>query len=107
MIPVLIMIGLIPFISNDYILAVVYMFIILVALVIKKQKNDLLIFVFGFCIMIVFECLFISTGVEIFRRNSLFGLMPVWLPFLWGYGFIAIRRATEILSDNTTKQDKL
>lgn len=96
--PVLLMIGLIPFVQNDYILSVIYIFIILIALVIKKTKNDLLIFSFGFCVMIVCEFMFISTGVETFQRNSLFGLMPIWLPFLWGYGFIAIRRSVDILN---------
>lgn len=43
------------------------------------------------------EAFFISTGVEVFIRNSLFGIMPLWLPLLWGYGFIAIRRAANIL----------
>ena len=91
------MIGLIPVIRNDYVLSVFYVLIIIVALIIKKGKNDLLIFGFGFFIMIIFEYLFVSTGVEIFQRNSLFGLMPFWLPFLWGYGFIAIKRSIEVL----------
>ncbi|MEI6529644.1 MAG: hypothetical protein WCN88_04625 [Candidatus Falkowbacteria bacterium] len=96
-IPVLLMIGLIPAILNDYWLTAVYVLIILIALIIKKDKNDLIIFVFGFSIMIVSEYLFISTKVETFQRNSLLGLMPLWLPFLWGYGFIVIKRATKIL----------
>ena len=96
-IPVLLMIGLIPAVLNDYWLTVVYALIILVALIVKKDKNDILIFIFGFFIMIVSEYLFVSTGVETFQRNSLFDLMPLWLPFLWGYGFIVIRRVTKIL----------
>ena len=95
--PILIMIGFIPLVASDYILSLVYVGIIVVSLFIKKERNDLLIFVFGFCIMIVSEYLFISTGVETFKRNSLFGLMPLWLPFLWGYGFVAIKRGVEIL----------
>ncbi len=47
--------------------------------------------------MIASEYVFCSTGVETFVRNSLFGLMPIWLPFLWGYGFIAIKRSVLIL----------
>lgn len=95
--PVLIMVGIIPLISNDYVLTFIYIAIIVLALAIKTEKNDLLIFFFGFCIMIVSEYLFISTGVETFERKSLFGLMPLWLPFLWGYGFVAIKRAVKIL----------
>ena len=92
------MIGLIPIISNDYILTIVYAVIILIAFLIKHERNDLAILLFGFIIMILSECLFISTGVESFLRNSLFGLMPLWLPFLWAYGFVAIKRSIEILN---------
>jgi hypothetical protein len=97
-IPILIMIGLIPLITNDYLLTAVYVMIICIALLIKRTPNDLLMLLFGFVIMIISEYLFISTGVETFVRNSLFGLMPLWLPFLWAYGFVAIKRSTEILS---------
>lgn len=47
--------------------------------------------------MLIFESIFILTGVEVFQRNSLFGIMPLWLPFLWAYGFIAIKRTIRIL----------
>ncbi len=95
--PVLVMIGLIPVISNDYLLMIAYAIIIIAALYIKHERSDFIIFILGFCFMIGSEYLFISTGVETFVRNSLFGLMPLWLPFLWGYGFIAIKRTVEII----------
>jgi len=99
-IPILVMIGLIPLVRNDYILTGIYAAIIIVALLIKKERNDLLVLVFGFFIMIASEYLFISTGVETFERNSLFGLMPLWLPFLWAYGFVAIKRSALILNSD-------
>jgi hypothetical protein len=95
--PIFIMIGMVPLIKNDYMLTLIYIVITIIALIIRKEKNDLIIFTFGFVIMIVCEYLFISTGVETFKRNSLFGLMPLWLPFLWGYGFVVIKRGIEIL----------
>ena len=49
--------------------------------------------------MAIFEVIFISTGAETFNRVSLFGLMPIWLPFLWGYGFIVIKRSIEVLEN--------
>ena len=96
-VPILLMIGLIPIVQNDYLLTSIYLIIIALALRIKREKNDMPILIFGFFVMILSEYLFISTGVETFIRNSLFGIMPLWLPFLWGYGFVAIKRATEIL----------
>jgi hypothetical protein len=98
--PVLIMIGLIPIVASDYILTIIYIVIIVASLAIKRDRNDLLILFFGFVIMIISESIFISTGVETFKRNSLFGLMPLWLPFLWAYGFVAIKRSVEILGHN-------
>lgn len=96
--PVIVMVGLIPIISNDYILTLVDIAIIIAAFTIKKYPNDFIMLVFGFCIMIVSEYFFISTGVETFNRTTLFGLMPLWLPFLWSYGFVAIKRSIEILN---------
>src|SRR3989344_5683364 len=98
LIPILLMIVLIPFIKNDYILTLAYILIILVSFIVKYNKKEYLFFLFGFIGMIVSEYLFISTGVETFNRNSLFGLMPLWLPFLWGYGFVAIKRSIETLN---------
>lgn len=98
-IPILCMIGLIPLVVNDYILAFVYAIIIIIALAIKKEKSDLIILSFGLFAMIISEYFFVGTGVEVFKRNSLLGIMPIWLPILWGYGFVAIKRAVEILND--------
>jgi len=96
-IPMLIMINLIPIIGNDYILAGVYILIIVAAFLIRYEKEDAAFFMFGFFIMTFSEYLFISTGVETFVRRSLFGIMPVWLPLLWAYGFVAMKRAVRIL----------
>ncbi len=95
--PVLVMIGLIPLVSNDYLLTLAYLAIIAAALCIKHERADFIIFIMGFLFMIGSEYLFISTGVETFVRTSLFGVMPLWLPFLWGYGFIAIKRTVEVI----------
>ena len=91
------MIGLIPLVQNDYLLAVLDVAIISIALFLKLERNEILILLSGFFLMIIFEFFFISTGVETFVRHTLFGIMPLWLPVLWSYGFVAIKRAAEIL----------
>ena len=96
-IPVLVMIALIPIISNDYLLALADVIIILVALKIKYEEKEWTVLLLGFLIMIASESIFISTGVETFIRHSMFGIMPLWLPFLWAYGFVAIKRSVEAL----------
>ena len=99
MIPVLIMIGLIPFIANDYFLTGIYVVIIFASFLVKKEPKDIFVFIFGFITMIVVEYIFVTTGVETFVRNSLFGVMPLWLPFLWAYGYVAIKRSVLIISN--------
>lgn len=96
-IPILVMIGLIPIIQNDYYLTVAYIGIIIISFLVKKEKGEIPIFFLGFFMMMLSEIVFVSTGVETFVRNTLFGLMPLWLPFLWGYGFVAIKRGIKIL----------
>ncbi len=97
-IPVILMIALIPVVKNDYVLTGIYALTIAISFAIKYNKKDWIFFVFGFIIMIISEYLFVSTGVETFVRNSLFGLMPLWLPFLWAYAFVAMKRAIIILN---------
>jgi hypothetical protein len=95
--PVLVMIGFIPVVVNDYALTLIDILIIIAAFMVQRKRNDLLILGFGFIIMIISEAIFVSTKVETFDRKSLLGLMPLWLPFLWAYGFVAIKRSIEIL----------
>ncbi|MDO8669687.1 MAG: hypothetical protein Q7K65_05350 [Candidatus Buchananbacteria bacterium] len=99
-IPILLMIGLIPLVADDYALTLIYIAIITISLTIKRTPNDFVMLILGFFTMLIAEYLFVSTGVEIFLRNTLLGLMPLWLPFLWAYGFIAIKRSIEILTNN-------
>ena len=45
---IIVMIGLIPLIQNDFILSLIYVIFIAVALLIKQEKNDWIFLVFGF-----------------------------------------------------------
>jgi hypothetical protein len=96
-VPVIIMIFLIYIIKNDFILLGCFTLIIFASFFIKLEKKDILVFFFGVIIMTFFEFIFIGAGVEIFLRNSFFEIMPIWLPILWGYGFVAIKRIIKIL----------
>ena len=96
-IPVFLMIGFIPFVSNDYLLAAIYLLFIGALLVTKSEKNDMLALLIGFVGITISELFFVSTGVETFTRNTLFGLIPIWLPLLWAYAFVTIKRSLRIL----------
>ncbi len=91
--PVVIMIGLIPVFKNDFVLTGIYVLIIIISFAINYERKEYIFFIFGFVAMFISEFIFISTGVESFERISLFGIMPLWLPFLWAYAFVAIKRS--------------
>lgn len=97
LLPVILMITLIPFIKNDYSLAAADIVIIIVAFLIKYEKGDDIFFLFGLVGMTVIEYIFLKTKVEFFLRYTLFKMMPLWLPILWGYAFVVIHRATRLL----------
>ncbi|MFW0862546.1 MAG: hypothetical protein ACKKL6_03080 [Candidatus Komeilibacteria bacterium] len=83
---------LIPIFKNDYILSLIYIVLIGIYLIVDYVKKDYLFLLFGLIGMTLSEILFVSTGVEHFVRDSLFGLMPMWLPILWAFAFVMMRR---------------
>lgn len=95
--PVALMVALIPFVPCDYGLATFYLVIAAVAFAVKRERHDYLVYALGLVVMTVAEYFFISTGVETFTSRTLFGVMPIWLPLLWAYGFVAIKRSVSVL----------
>ncbi len=89
--PVFFMIALVPFVRNDFVLAGIYIAIIALSSL-RYSREDFVFLVFGFFIFLLGELFFISMGVEVFLRQTLFGVMPIWLPFLWAYIFVAMKR---------------
>ncbi len=94
--PIFFMIALIPYVRNDFLLAGIYIAIIAISSL-RYGRHDLLFLVIGCLVLFVSEYFFISTGVETFERTSLLGVMPVWLPLLWAYVFVAIKRGVLII----------
>jgi hypothetical protein len=91
------MIALISVISSDYILALVYVVVAATVLTIKPERHDYAAYLLGLIGITISEYFFISTGVETFSRISLFGVMPLWLPFLWAFAFVLIKRTLHLL----------
>ena len=94
--PALLMIALIPLVPDDFVLTGVYVFIIAIS-ALRYSRHDFIFLAIGFAVLFFSELLFISTGVETFERRSLFGVMPVWLPLLWAYVFVVIKRGVVII----------
>ncbi|MBU6323091.1 MAG: DUF2878 family protein [Patescibacteria group bacterium] len=91
------MLVLIPFVGDEYLLTVIFACIIALAFIVRRARHDLAAFVAGLALMTAAEYLFVSTGVETFTHHTLFGLMPLWLPLLWAYGFVVIKRILHAL----------
>lgn len=99
-VPVILMIGLIPFIQNDSLLTLVYIIVIVASFLVKYEKRDYLFLLFGLVVITISELFFVNTGAEVFTRASLFGSIPLWLPFLWSYSFVAIKRSIIIIDNH-------
>lgn len=97
LLPIIVMILLIPVIRHDFALTIAYIIIIVIAFLVQYFPKDISFFVFGFIVMSISEYFFIRTGVEVFERKSFLGVMPLWLPFLWAYGFVVMKRSIIIL----------
>ncbi len=94
--PIFFMIALIPYVRNDFLLALLYIAIIGVSSL-RYSRHDFVYLVIGCLVLFISEYFFISTGVETFERKSLLGVMPLWLPLLWAYVFVAIKRGIVII----------
>jgi hypothetical protein len=94
---IIVLVLLAALITNDYFLTLTYSLVITGTLLIKKERLDLYILAIGFTCTLIGESFFIGTGIETFTRKSLFGIMPLWLPFLWAFIFLAMKRVFWLL----------
>lgn len=95
--PIALMLAIVYVIQDELIISALFVFIIAVAFLVRYEKLDATALVLGVVIMTLSEIAFVGTGIETFRDTTLFGVMPVWLPLLWGYAFVAIKRSAFIL----------
>ncbi|RJQ35580.1 hypothetical protein C4568_00835 [Candidatus Parcubacteria bacterium] len=93
MLPVFVMILLIPLIKEDIAVIAIYIAISAGALILSKDKKELIFFSFGLILLTCTEMWFVATGVETFHRDLFFINIPIWLPLLWAYSFVMMRRA--------------
>ena len=91
-IPALIMIGLIATLRDEVLVSGLFVVIIAISLAVHYERHDWIFILIGFFIYPVFEYLFVSTGLEVFSERGLLGVMPLWMPLLWAWGAVAIKR---------------
>lgn len=90
--PVLIMVSLVAVLGDEFLILGAHLAVATIGLSVRHERYDGLALLLGLVLMTLSETVFVQTGVETFSQHSLFGLMPLWLPVLWGYGFVAIKR---------------
>lgn len=95
-IPVLLMILLIPLMASELNMTGLYLAIILVSLLIKYERGDLMLLLSGLIISTLFFEILIFFKIIQFTTASLINL-PIWFPLIWAHGFILIKRCTKIL----------
>jgi|SRR3989344_4529533 len=82
---------------NEAFLTFVIIVLILISLKINYTKDEWKLVIIGILIGFIVE---VVTGmfyrIQFWANGSLFGV-PTYVPFLWGYGFLIIRRIGNII----------
>ncbi|HBD24428.1 MAG: hypothetical protein A2566_01385 [Candidatus Zambryskibacteria bacterium RIFOXYD1_FULL_40_13] len=84
-------------VRNEYVFTVIVIFLIGVSLKMDYHKNEwallLLGFVLGFFIEVIMGLFY---RFQHWDNASLLGV-PIWLPLVWGYAFVLIRRVGALI----------
>lgn len=83
--------------QNNVLLFAVYLVLSLGLMYFHRDKNELMIFIYGIIIGAIVEV----TGTKVSGYQSFtnpdVGGIPLWLPIAWGYGFVAMKRIGFVL----------
>ena len=78
--------------KNNFLLCGIYIALAGILIYLHKDKTELAIFIYGIIIGTLVETVGTKiSGYQSFAQPDFSGI-PVWLPFAWGYGFIAMKR---------------
>lgn len=85
------------FIKSEMWITIAMLALILISFKIRYEKGEWKIIVFGLILGFLFEI----AGDAVYKlqnwnHNLLFGI-PLWLPLMWGYGFVLIRRIGNVI----------
>ncbi len=95
-IPTIIMLLMLIFIKSEIGLTILALLVITATFMIKYQKKEVYVFLFGAIIGIILELIGNFLLGQSWPQASFFTI-PIWLPLTWGYGFVLIRRIGEII----------
>lgn len=84
---------------NSILLSLIYSTLALGLIYFHKDKTELFIFIYGILIGAIVEV--IGTQIsryQSFSTHEFFGI-PLWVPIVWGYGFVAMKRVGFVLQE--------
>lgn len=103
-IPLLIAAGITYFLwENNALLTVIYLAFIGVLFLIKYQPGDLFAFCYGAVLGFTIEVFEINiTRIHTFAHADFLG-MPMWMPIVWGFGLMLMKRIGIIIYKDAQK----
>ena len=83
--------------QNNVLLFIIYLVLTLGLIYFHKDKTEFAIFTYGILIGAIVEVIGTQiSGYQSFAKPD-FGGIPMWLPIVWGYGFVAMKRIGFVL----------
>ncbi len=77
---------------NNILLAIIYLAFTVGLILWHKDSTEFFIFVYGIIIGALVETVGTQiSGYQSFAKPDFAGI-PMWLPIVWGYGFVAMKR---------------
>lgn len=95
--PLLIAFVIVWFIQQELVITLILFVLIGLSFKLSYEKNEWRLLIFGIILGIILE---IGSDqilkLQFWSEGMLFGI-PLWLPFMWGYGFVLIRRIGNLI----------
>lgn len=80
------------------VLAIIYVALAITLISFHKDKKEFIIFAYGIIIGLLVEVIGTQiSSYQSFAKPDFFGI-PLWLPIVWGYGFVAMKRIGFVLA---------
>ena len=85
--------------QNNVLLFIIYLVLTFGLIYSHKDKTEFVIFAYGILIGVIVEVVGTQvSGYQSFVKPD-FGGIPMWMPIVWGYGFVAMKRIGFALKD--------
>ena len=86
--------------QDNVLLLIIYLVLTLGLIYFHKDKPEFIIFAYGILIGAIVEVIGTQiSGYQSFTKPD-FGGIPIWLPIVWGYGFVAMKRIGFVFKDS-------